>query len=127
MVLLFEGREEGREGGREGGKEGGREEKMESEDTVALRTKKDNRLTLRSPSLPPSLPPFLPQEARQLEGSTESVFHAYVKDRHKGLILPPFNDEARRRAGMREEWYLPLVTPKKEGGREGACEVRKEK
>jgi uncharacterized ferritin-like protein (DUF455 family) len=62
-----------------------------------------------------------------LEGSSESVFHAYVKDRHKTLILPPFNDEARRRAGMTEEWYLPLVTPKKEGGGKKACEVRKEK
>ena len=75
----------------------------------------------------PSFPPSLPQDVRQLKGSPESVFHAYVKDRHKGLILPPFNEEARRRAGMREDWYLPLVTPKKEGGREGACEENQKK
>ena len=75
----------------------------------------------------PSLPPSPPQDARELKGSPESVFHVYVKERHKGLILPPFNDEARRRAGMREEWYLPLVTPKREGRREGACEEAKQK
>lgn len=78
------------------------------------------------PHFPFAFLPSLPQDARHLEGSPESVFHAYVKDRHKGVILPPFNDEARRRAGMRDEWYLPLVTPKKEGGREVACEEMKQ-
>ncbi|TFJ82808.1 hypothetical protein NSK_005883 [Nannochloropsis salina CCMP1776] len=53
------------------------------------------------------------KDKRLLQGSCESYFHRYVKERYRGRIVPPFNVEARRRAGMCEAWYFPLVTPSK--------------
>ncbi|RLN37391.1 hypothetical protein BBO99_00003862 [Phytophthora kernoviae] len=35
-------------------------------------------------------------------------FHEIVPQYYKGTLKPPFNTEARDKAGMLEEWYLPL-------------------
>ncbi|RLN65095.1 hypothetical protein BBJ28_00018252 [Nothophytophthora sp. Chile5] len=35
-------------------------------------------------------------------------FHEIVPQYYKGVLKPPFNKEARDKAGMAEEWYLPL-------------------
>ena len=37
-----------------------------------------------------------------------ATFHAIVPQYYKGRLKPPFNKEARRQAGMVEEWYVPL-------------------
>eukprot|EP00475_Leptophrys_vorax_P034790 TRINITY_DN5662_c0_g1_i1.p1 TRINITY_DN5662_c0_g1~~TRINITY_DN5662_c0_g1_i1.p1 ORF type:complete len:421 (+),score=96.14 TRINITY_DN5662_c0_g1_i1:598-1860(+) len=37
-------------------------------------------------------------------------FHDYVTKFFCGRLKPPFNDEARERAGFTQEWYLPLVS-----------------
>ncbi|KAG6578065.1 uncharacterized protein IUM83_10455 [Phytophthora cinnamomi] len=37
-------------------------------------------------------------------------FHEIVPQYYKGTLKPPFNTEARNKAGMLEEWYLPLST-----------------
>ena len=34
-------------------------------------------------------------------------FHALVPQFYKGTLKPPFNKEARDKAGMSEEWYVP--------------------
>lgn len=35
-------------------------------------------------------------------------FHEIVPQYYKGTLKPPFNTEARNKAGMLEEWYIPL-------------------
>ncbi|XP_069481202.1 uncharacterized protein HI_0077-like isoform X2 [Ambystoma mexicanum] len=40
-----------------------------------------------------------------------STFHELVPLYFKGYLKPPFNTEGRQKAGMTEEWYLPLVKP----------------
>ena len=37
-------------------------------------------------------------------------FHALVRERFKGSLKPPFDHDARARAGLHEEWYMPLVS-----------------
>jgi uncharacterized ferritin-like protein (DUF455 family) len=37
------------------------------------------------------------------------AFHAIVRERFRGNLKPPFNTEARARAGFTEEWYGPLA------------------
>jgi uncharacterized ferritin-like protein (DUF455 family) len=39
------------------------------------------------------------------------AFHNMVKKHFKGYLKPPFNTEGRIRAGMSEEWYMPLIKP----------------
>lgn len=39
-------------------------------------------------------------------------FHAIVRANFRGSLLPPFNTEARTKAGFTEEWYLPLAVKK---------------
>ncbi|KAK9820099.1 hypothetical protein WJX72_006117 [[Myrmecia] bisecta] len=39
----------------------------------------------------------------------EFWFHALVRQHFKGLLKPPFNDDARAKAGFGPEWYLPLA------------------
>ncbi|CAI5702105.1 unnamed protein product [Peronospora effusa] len=51
-------------------------------------------------------------------GDPIAKFHEIVPQYYKGKLKPPFNMEARSKAGMSEEWYLPLslepgVTEKK--------------
>ena len=41
-------------------------------------------------------------------GNVIEWFHATVRDHFAGLLKPPFNTEARRRAGFTEDWYEPL-------------------
>ena len=36
-------------------------------------------------------------------------FHDIVRRHFKGVLKPPFNDEARARAGFGKEWYMPLT------------------
>ena len=43
-------------------------------------------------------------------GSVERWFQALVRAHFVGVAKPPFNDEARQRAGFTEAWYLPLAT-----------------
>ncbi|EGD73901.1 Rieske domain-containing protein [Salpingoeca rosetta] len=38
------------------------------------------------------------------------VFHDLVKKHFHGFLKPPFNDEARTKAGFTPEWYEPLVS-----------------
>lgn len=45
----------------------------------------------------------IPPGARLLER-----FHAIVRHHFSGVLKPPFNDEARARAGFGPEWYMPL-------------------
>ena len=55
-------------------------------------------------------------------GDPKEVFHDYVRRLFRGALRPPFNDEARRAAGMTPEWYLPLSSPadsRAGGGAEG--------
>mmetsp|Transcript_10701 Transcript_10701/g.26854 ORF Transcript_10701/g.26854 Transcript_10701/m.26854 type:complete len:133 (+) Transcript_10701:269-667(+) len=40
-------------------------------------------------------------------------FHAIVRSKFRGGLKPPFNTEAREKAGFTEDWYLPLVHAKK--------------
>ena len=37
------------------------------------------------------------------------LFHAIVKLHFRGPLKPPFNFEAREKAGFGPKWYLPLV------------------
>jgi uncharacterized ferritin-like protein (DUF455 family) len=39
----------------------------------------------------------------------EARFHAIVRERFKGSLKPPFNDDARAQAGMLPGYYRPLV------------------
>lgn len=39
-------------------------------------------------------------------------FHAIVRANFRGSLLPPFNTEARTKAGFTEDWYLPLAVKK---------------
>jgi uncharacterized ferritin-like protein (DUF455 family) len=36
------------------------------------------------------------------------LFYKIVKENFNGILKPPFNKEARGKAGMDEEWYIPL-------------------
>lgn len=38
-------------------------------------------------------------------------FHELVRRHFRGLLKPPFNEEARAAAGMSPEWYWPLTEP----------------
>ena len=40
-----------------------------------------------------------------------STYHDLVRQYFRGRLKPPFNAEARRRAGFGPEYYEPLVTP----------------
>ena len=41
------------------------------------------------------------------------LFYDLVRANFAGSLKPPFNTDGRAAAGMTEEWYLPLVEPKK--------------
>lgn len=46
------------------------------------------------------------------DGADEGVvkaFHETVWAHFKGVLKPPFNDEARSKAGFGKEWYMPLT------------------
>jgi uncharacterized ferritin-like protein (DUF455 family) len=43
--------------------------------------------------------------------TAEEWFHSLVRRHFHGFLKPPFNDEARKRAGFLPEWYLPLAGP----------------
>lgn len=36
-------------------------------------------------------------------------FHSLVREHFRGVLKPPFNTEAREKAGFAAEWYLPLA------------------
>ncbi len=38
------------------------------------------------------------------------AFHVLARQGFRGLIKPPYHVEARARAGMGPEWYIPLAT-----------------
>jgi len=40
---------------------------------------------------------------------SEKYFHNQVRNHFKGKLKPPFNDLARAKAGLFEEYYLPLI------------------
>jgi len=63
-----------------------------------------------SQARPPPPAAALPDWAQQALGfeSPETWFHSLVM-RFYGNLKPPFNVEARDRAGFSSEWYLPLV------------------
>jgi len=42
--------------------------------------------------------------------SVEGWFHSLMRQNFKGVLKPPFNEEARAKAGFGPEWYLPLTT-----------------
>lgn len=42
--------------------------------------------------------------------TVQKWFHWLVRSYFKGNTKPPFNDEAREKAGFSSEWYEPLVT-----------------
>ncbi|GIL47801.1 hypothetical protein Vafri_3912 [Volvox africanus] len=44
-------------------------------------------------------------------GSVEAWFHSLVRAHFWGALKPPFNEEARAKAGFGPEWYLPLSVP----------------
>lgn len=50
------------------------------------------------------------EEARRHE-SVETWFHTLVRRHFHGSLKPPFNEEARAKAGFGPEWYLPLAAP----------------
>ena len=52
--------------------------------------------------------PVWMKEAVQFE-EVEHWFHSCVTANFWGSLKPPFNDEARARAGFEPSWYLPLV------------------
>mmetsp|Transcript_10466 Transcript_10466/g.27287 ORF Transcript_10466/g.27287 Transcript_10466/m.27287 type:complete len:360 (+) Transcript_10466:159-1238(+) len=47
-------------------------------------------------------------EARQFH-TVQAWFHSLVRANFKGPLKPPFNTEARTKAGFDPEWYLPLA------------------
>ena len=57
-------------------------------------------------------------DARAMETETETetetsgvvtAFHDIVREYFRGALKPPFNDDARARAGFTPAWYLPLA------------------
>lgn len=44
------------------------------------------------------------------DAAVAAAFHEVVRKHFHGTLKPPFNDEARGRAGFKPSWYLPLVT-----------------
>mmetsp|Transcript_11710 Transcript_11710/g.33060 ORF Transcript_11710/g.33060 Transcript_11710/m.33060 type:complete len:313 (-) Transcript_11710:290-1228(-) len=50
------------------------------------------------------------RDARRFEGlGVECWFHSLVRENFDGALKPPFNKDAREKAGFSEAWYLPLV------------------
>jgi uncharacterized ferritin-like protein (DUF455 family) len=45
--------------------------------------------------------------------TVEEWFHSLVRNHFHGFLKPPFNEEARKKAGFLPEWYLPLAGPPK--------------
>jgi uncharacterized ferritin-like protein (DUF455 family) len=43
--------------------------------------------------------------------TVEEWFHSLVRKHFHGFLKPPFNEEARKKAGFLPEWYLPLTAP----------------
>ncbi|KAG7672927.1 hypothetical protein Ndes2526B_g08547 [Nannochloris sp. 'desiccata'] len=41
--------------------------------------------------------------------TVEGWFHSLVRKHFHGFLKPPFNDEARKKAGFLPDWYLPLA------------------
>ncbi|KAJ8036135.1 Rieske domain-containing protein [Holothuria leucospilota] len=41
-------------------------------------------------------------------------FHELVRQKFRGHLKPPFNEEGRQTAGMTKEWYVPLMKPSEE-------------
>jgi len=41
--------------------------------------------------------------------TVEAWFHSLVRNHFHGFLKPPFNDEARKKAGFLPDWYLPLA------------------
>jgi uncharacterized ferritin-like protein (DUF455 family) len=41
--------------------------------------------------------------------TVEAWFHSLVRKHFHGFLKPPFNDEARKKAGFLPDWYLPLT------------------
>jgi len=52
-------------------------------------------------------------EARR-HATVEGWFHELVRAHFRGGLKPPFNDDARARAGFTESWYLPLAEAPKQ-------------
>jgi uncharacterized ferritin-like protein (DUF455 family) len=44
--------------------------------------------------------------------NTLEKFYGLVKERFNGSLKPPFNEDARNKAGMGKEWYIPLSKDK---------------
>ncbi|WPT16038.1 hypothetical protein PSENEW3_00004045 [Picochlorum sp. SENEW3] len=42
--------------------------------------------------------------------SVECWFHWLVRNHFRGNLKPPFNEQARSKAGFSKEWYMPLAT-----------------
>lgn len=43
--------------------------------------------------------------------TVEEWFHLLIRAHFRGPLKPPFNEEARAKAGFGPEWYLPLAQP----------------
>tara|TARA_B100000287_G_scaffold384704_1_gene391399 strand:- start:89 stop:673 length:585 start_codon:yes stop_codon:yes gene_type:complete len=55
------------------------------------------------------------EEETETETETSGVvtaFHDVVREYFRGALKPPFNDDARARAGLTPAWYLPLAEEK---------------
>lgn len=57
---------------------------------------------------------------RQRGLEPETTFHDLVRSRFRGQLKPPFNDEARARAGLTGNYYQPLVATRTVPSRGGA-------
>lgn len=49
------------------------------------------------------------REAQESQ-SVAAFFHSLVRRHFHGPLKPPFNDEARSKAGFTKDWYMPLAT-----------------
>ena len=49
-----------------------------------------------------------PEPRLDKNASTQTKFHRIVWRHFRGVLKPPFNDEARLKAGFGKEWYEPL-------------------
>lgn len=70
-----------------------------------------------APTLTAATPAWV-REARQHE-TVEGWFHALIRAHFHGPLKPPFNDEARARAGFGREWYWPLAESAEEAPAKG--------
>ena len=50
-------------------------------------------------------------------------FHVIVRKHFKGILKPPFNDEARSRAGFQREWYEPLSVDDRAGAEKAGAKA----